>query len=135
MEDNVKIVQDAYGKFATGDIAGLLGNCAEDVDWQTPEVENATFGGKCRGHAQVGEFFAGMDAAQEISKFEPTEFIAQGDRVVVLGKFAANVRETGKSYESDWVHVFTVKDGKITNFDEFFDNAAATRAFQKATTA
>src|SRR5215204_2761368 len=135
MENNVQIVQDAYNKFASGDIAGLLGNCAEDIDWETPEVENSTFGGKCRGHAAVGQFFAGMDAAQEITKFEPAEFIAQGDRVVVLGTFAANVKETGRNYESDWVHVFTVKDGKITNFSEFFDNAAATRAYQKVTTA
>jgi ketosteroid isomerase-like protein len=75
-----------------------------------------------------------MDAAEETTKFEPKEFIAQGDRVVALGTYAATVRETGRSYETDWVHVFTVKDGKITSFNEFFDSAAASRAFQKATT-
>lgn len=135
MENNIEIVQDAYNKFGTGDIAGLLENCSEDINWQTPEIENAAFTGKRRGHAEVGEFFAQLDAAEEFSKFEPTEFIAQGDRVVVLGKSAVTVRETGKSYETDWVHVFSVKDGKITGFLEFFDNAAANRAHQKATSA
>jgi ketosteroid isomerase-like protein len=135
MEDNIRIVQDAYNKFGQGDVAGILANCAEDISWETPEIENATFGGKRRGHAEVGEFFAGMNAAEETTKFEPTEFIAQGDRVVVLGKYGATARETGRSYETDWVHVFTVKDGKVTSFQEFFDNALASRAFQKATTA
>ena len=135
MENNVKVVQDCYSKFGAGDVAGILADCAEDVSWETPEIENATFGGKRRGHAEVSEFFAGMDAAEETTKFEPKEFIAQGDRVVALGTYAATIRETGRSYESDWVHVFTVKDGKITSFNEFFDNAAASRAFQKTTTA
>ena len=135
MENNVQIVQDAYNKFGAGDIAGLLANCSEDINWKTPEIENATFSGERRGHAEVGEFFAELDAEEEFSNFEPLEFIAQGDRVVVLGKLAVTVRETGKSYESDWVHIFTVKDGKITDFLEFFDNAAANRAYQKSAVA
>ncbi len=135
MEENVQIVQDCYNKFGEGDVAGILANCAEDVSWDTPEIENADFGGKRQGHDAVGEFFSQMSAAEETTKFEPTEFIAQGDRVVALGKYGATVRATGRSYESDWVHVFTVKDGKITSFHEFFDNALASRAFQKATNA
>lgn len=135
MENNVQIVQDCYNKFGEGDVAGILGNCAEDIAWNTPELENATFGGKRSGHMEVGEFFSRMNAEEQVIKFEPKEFIAQGDRVVALGTYGATVRATGRSYETDWVHVFTVRDGKITNFDEFFDSAAATRAFQKATTA
>lgn len=135
MEENVQVVKDSYDKFGNGDVEGILANCAEDVAWDTPEIENASFGGKRQGRDQVGDFSAQLDAAEETTKFEPTEFIAQGDRVVVLGKYGATVRETGRSYESDWVHVFTVKDGKITSFQEFFDNALASRAFQKSTTA
>ena len=135
MEDNVKIVQDCYNKFGEGNVAGILANCTEDIAWNTPEIENASFGGRRQGHAEVGEFFSRMAAEEEVTKFEPKEFIAQGDRVVALGTYGATVRETGRSYESDWVHVFTVRDGKITSFDEYFDNAAANRAFQKATTA
>ena len=132
---NTEIVQDAYGKFGSGDIAGLVGLCSEDIHWQTPEIENASFGGKCQGHAAVGEFFGALVADEDITLFEPMEFIADGDKVVVLGRSASNVKSTGRSYETDWVHIFTVNDGMITSFVEFFDNAAATRAFQKATNA
>ena len=135
MENNVQIVQDCYNKFGEGDIAGILAKCTDNVDWIMPEIENASFGGQRRGRDAVSEFFSRMDAEEEVLTFEPKEFIAQGDRVVALGKYAAQVRATGNTYESDWVHVFTVKDGKIASFQEFFDNAAATRAFQKAATA
>ena len=132
---NIQIVQDAYGKFGSGDIAGLLGLCSTDIYWQTPEIENAHFGGKRHGHAEVGEFFSALVTDEDMTLFEPTEFIADGEKVVVLGKSASTVRSTGKKYEIDWVHIFTVKDEKITSFVEFFDNALATRAFQKMTTA
>ncbi len=135
MENNVQIIQDCYNKFGAGDIAGLLENCAEDIAWNTPEIENASFGGQRRGHREVADFFSGMSAEEDVLNFEPREFIAQGDRVVALGTYSAKVKDTGRSYDSDWVHVFTVKDGKITSFDEYFDSAAAHRAFQKATTA
>lgn len=135
MEDNVQIVKNAYQKFLEGDVPGLLNLLSEDVHWKTPEIENAPFGGVKNGHAGAGEFFAQLDAAENVDKFEPKEFIAQDDRVIALGRYGATVKETGRSYETDWVHVFTVKDGKITSFTEFFDNALASRAFQKATTA
>ncbi|MGH9820493.1 MAG: nuclear transport factor 2 family protein, partial [Pyrinomonadaceae bacterium] len=87
------------------------------------------------GLEEVGEFFKLLNESEDISYFEPKEFIAQGDKVVVLGRSKAVVKSTGRSYETDWVHIFSVHDGKITSFHEFFDSAAATRAFQKATAA
>ncbi len=132
---NLQIVQDAYGKFGSGDIAGLIGLCSDDVHWQVPEIENASFGGKRRGHEEVSEFFGLLATEEEITHFEPMEFLVADDKVVVLGISAATVRETGKSYHTEWVHIFTVKEGEIVSFVEFFDNAAATRAFQKTATA
>lgn len=130
---NIEIAQEAYAKFANGDIAGLIALCSDDVHWQTPEIENADFGGKWRGHEEVKKFFATLAAEEEITDFQPLDFMADGDKVVVLGTSASTVRETGKSYHTEWVHIFTVKNGQIVSFIEFFDNAAATRAFQKTT--
>ena len=45
MESNIQIVKNAYNKFTSGDIEGLLGLLSEDVHWQVPEIENAPFGG------------------------------------------------------------------------------------------
>lgn len=133
--NNVEIVKQGYERFGSGDIEGLLNLFSDDIGWTTPKVEGADFTGERQGREAVGEFFSLLGDAEEFSKFEPTEFIAQGDKVVVIGSSTATIKSTGRTADSDWVHVFTVKDGKVTNFHEFFDSAAIERAFQKATTA
>jgi ketosteroid isomerase-like protein len=133
--NNLEIVESGYDKFGSGDVDGLLKLCSDDIQWTVPEIENAPFAGSREGVAKVGEFFQQLSAAEDITHFEPTEFIASDDRVVVLGTSTATVRETGRTYSTDWVHVFRLADGKITEFTEFFDNAAATRAFQKSAAA
>ena len=133
--DNTKIIQQCYEWFGKGDVNSLIGAMAEDVTWVVPEIENAPFAGSRTGTTSVAEFFGQLNDAEEMTRFEPLEFIAQDDKVVVLGESAATVHSTGRSYETDWVHVFHLRDGKVTSFHEFFDNAAATRAFQKTTAA
>ena len=133
--NNTEIVQKGYECFGTGDIEGLLSLFSEDITWSVPEIENAPFAGTRSGTPAVGEFFTQLGEAEEITRFEPLEFVAEGDKVIVLGESAATVRSTGKSYETEWVHVFHLHDGKVTEFKEFFDNAAATRAFQKTAAA
>ncbi len=132
---NKEIAQKGYECFGTGDIAGLLDLCAEDINWTIPVVENAAYSGSRTGKAAVGEFFSLLDAAEDFSDFTPKEFIAEGDKVVVLGQSTATVKETGKTFSTDWVHIFTITDGKIANFLEHFDNAAANRAYQKTASA
>lgn len=133
--NNREIVQKGYECFGNGDIPGLLALFSDQIAWSVPEIENAPFAGSRKGIDSVTEFFTQLAAAEDITRFEPLEFIAEGDKVVVLGESAATVRATGKSYETDWVHIFHVHDGKIQEFKEFFDNAAATRAFQKTAAA
>lgn len=135
IETNTKLVQEGYEKFGNGDIPGLLSLFADEIEWTAPAIENSAFSGPRHGVDSVGEFFKLLSESEEITRFEPLEFIAQNNRVVVLGEMAATVKETGRSYETDWAHVFTIIDGKVTSFADFFDTATVTRAFQKATTA
>jgi len=131
-QENTKLVQRTYELFKSGDIETLLGMYSNDVSWETPKVENAPFGGKISGREKVMEFFTRLDENEECLTLEPTEFIAQGDKVVVLGHHAWRVKSTNQEYASDFAHIVTVADGKITGFYEFFDNAAAGRAHTAA---
>jgi ketosteroid isomerase-like protein len=133
--DNTRIVQECYEMFGKGDVPGLLAALDDNIGWTVPEIENSRFGGKRTGTESVGRFFQELVEDEDMTHFEPKEFIAQGDKVVVLGSSTATVRATGNSYSTDWVHVFTLAGGKVTAFTEFFDNAAATRAFQKSAAA
>jgi ketosteroid isomerase-like protein len=99
------------------------------VTWKLPEVAKVPFTGDRHGRGAVGEFFSTLESLQDPRSFEPREFIAQGDKVVVLGHYVWEIKANGHSYESDFAHVFTVGGGKIIAFHEYTDTAALARAF------
>ena len=134
-QENTKVVQQAYDYFKSGNIQGVLGLMADDVDWRLPNIENMPHSGTRKGVEQVAEFFSTLAELQDTKQFDPKEYIAQGDKVVALGHYVWNVKATNREFESDFAHVFTVRDGKITGFDEYFDTTTATMAYQKAQTA
>jgi len=94
-------------------------------------MTNVPFSGKRSTRAGVGEFFALIDANEESLRFEPNESVAQGDKVVSLGFYQWRVKATGREFESDFAHVFTIRDGKIVAFKEYMDTAACTNAYAK----
>ena len=130
--ENTATVKQAYDNFKTGNIQALLDQMSDDVTWQLPEIEGVALAGKRTG---VGEFFATVARDQEVREFEPREFIAQGDKVVSLGNYRWRVKDTGREFKSDFVHIFTIRDGKIVRFREHLDTAAAAAAYQKAMSA
>ena len=54
---------------------------------------------------------------------------------VSLGSYQWHVKETGRDYASDFVHIFTIRDGKIAGFREHFDSAVVAAAYQQAMSA
>ena len=131
---NIKVVQDAYAAFARGDMNALLACMTEDIRWQ-PAIGTAPhvpFSGERQGKASVAEFFRLVAETEDFEEFAPQRFIAQDDAVVALGHYRAVTRATGKRFESDFVMVFTLKDGRICGFKEFTDSAAVNEAFAPA---
>ena len=45
---------------------------------------------------------------------------------------AAVARASGRRFESDIVHMFTVTDGKVSRLLDFFDTAALVEAYRPA---
>jgi uncharacterized protein len=129
-QENAELVQQGYKHFKNGDIQGLLGLLSEDVEWTQPEIEGVPFSGTRRGPERVGEFFSQVFDTEEPLHFEPREFVAQGEKVVALGDYAWRVKSTGREYESDFVHVFTVRDGKVAKYQEFMDTAVVGAAYR-----
>jgi uncharacterized protein len=126
---NRQLIQKAYQSVKAGDVQSLLNTLTEDVQWQLPEMENVPFAGKWQGREQVGQFFSTVSQVQDVGEFELEDLIAQGDKVVVLGYFSQHVKCTGRVSASAWVHVWTVKGGKVTHFREYVDTAAVSRAY------
>lgn len=121
-QQNIEIVRKGYDAFGSGDIQGLLNLLDAQVSWVTPGPADLPTAGTRRGHAAVGEFFQTLGGMLDFLAFEPQEFIAQGDKVVVLGTDRTRVKATGTALpEFRWVHIFTVRNGKVVGFEEVGD--------------
>ena len=131
---NTKLVQDAYAAFLSQDITTLLGLMDDQIVWK-PVVGGAShvpMAGERRGTAQVAEFFKIVSESLQFSRFEPREYVAQGNKVVALGHYTAKAPTTGKTIDSDFVMIFTIRNGKFVEFQEFADAAQLNAAFAGA---
>ena len=129
-QQNKQVVMEGYQLFQKGDIPHLLERYHDDALWIEPEAENIPFAGKHTGKAEIARFFERLDAHAQALRFEPKNFIAEGDKVVVTGEATWLARNTGRSYDSPWVHIFTMRDGKVVRFESYHDTAAGERAFR-----
>ncbi len=129
-KQNKQRVMQAYDMYRNKDIAGILAMVDPQVEWVGYDSDYIPFAGSHHGKDEVAQFFQKLDAAQEVLRFEPRNFIAEGDKVAVTGTGSWRVKATGQSYDSPWAHVFTLRDGKIVRFEQFNHTAAAEAAYR-----
>src|SRR5262245_23519469 len=94
---NRQVVQGAYAAFGRGDIPGVLGALDDNILWKpvTGATKQVPISGERRGKPQVKEFFDLVAKHIHFSRFEPKEFIAEGDHVVTLGHYTAKTSSGG----------------------------------------
>ncbi len=135
--DNVELVKRAYEAFNKGDIPALLDMYAEDADWVLPSIEGAPedvpHTGSRKGRAQIGEFFVALASAEDVLDFTQQEFIAQGNKVAVQGRYKARIRATSRTLDTAYMHLFTIANGKIQEFESYFDTAAVVEGYRQST--
>src|ERR1700745_71736 len=124
--DNIRIVKDFLAAIARGDKAGLLALVAEDIEWIIPG-KDWPLAGTHHGHAGLVDLLETASKAIETST-EPREFVAQGDRVLVVGFARGKIKATNRTFEDDWIFAITVRDGRLTNIREYVDTQALARA-------
>jgi ketosteroid isomerase-like protein len=129
-EKNVQIVKNFLAALGRRDRQDLLALSAEDIEWIIPG-EDWPLAGTHRGHAGLTNLLQKANEAVETSYPEPPEFIAQGDRVLVVGVATGKIKATNKPFEDHWVFDITVRNGTLTNIREYIDTQALARASEK----
>jgi len=129
--ENLNIVKQLYALFDEKKIDSILEMLSPDVVWCEPENPYNPAGGTRYGHQGFLEWAKIGHQAEEIIVLEPRKMLADHDTVAVIGYNKCKAIPTGKIFESDFVHVLTIKDGKITKFQEYIDTFAAGEAFRK----
>ena len=129
-EKNVQTVKDFFAAIGRGDREGLLALSAEDIEWIIPG-EDWPLAGTYRGHAGLTDLLQKASETVETST-EPREFVAEGDRVLVIGFATGRVKATNRTFEDHWVFAITVRNGKLANIREYIDTQALARASEMA---
>src|SRR6202789_3272755 len=127
IEKNIQTVKDFFAAIGCGDRDGLLALVAEDIEWIIPGTD-WPLAGTHRGRAGVAEVLQKASDQVETTYPEPPEFVAQGDRVVVVGVATGKIKSTNRPFKDEWVFDITVRDGKVAHTREYTDTQAPARA-------
>src|ERR1700677_1582184 len=128
-EENVQIVKDFFAAMGGHNKQDLLALVAEDIEWIIPG-EDWPLAGTHRGRAELAAVLKKASEEVETTYPKPPEFVAQGDRVLVVGVATGKIKATNKSFKDDWVFDITIRDRKVTKIREYIDTQALARASQ-----
>jgi len=123
--DNVRLLKTLYDAFGHGDVPTVLGSMSPDIRWHQAEGNP---------YMPSGDAFVGPDAVlnnvfmklgTEWDDFtvHPKSFYGAGDSVIVEARYSGTYKATGKSMDAQVCHVWDVKDGKVTRFQQYMDTA------------
>jgi uncharacterized protein len=124
MPSNREMVQSLYDAFAKGDAGTVLGAMHDQVDWR--EAENSPYAdhNPYIGPNRVGEgVFGRLMADFEGYTVTPQKLVAEGDTVVALGRYTGTHRRSNKPLDAQFAHVWTIRDGKVVDFQQYTDTA------------
>src|ERR1700720_5007847 len=113
-QENVQIVKDFFAAMGRSDRQGLLALSAEDIEWIVPG-EDWPLAGTHRGHAGLADVLQRASEEVEMTYPEPPEFVAQGDRVLVVGSATGKIKATNRTFADYFVFAITVRTGNLTN--------------------
>jgi hypothetical protein len=121
----IAVVRGFNDALARGDVPGMVDFLDPRVEWRAPE--SVPWGGTFRGHEGFREFLGEiLDQPAEFRR-EMLEYLDFGERVVVLLRQMGRPKGGDTEYDVPEVHVWTVRDGKIVDFEGSFDTATVLR--------
>jgi len=118
------VIRQVYEAFGRNDMEAMAKLIAENVDWEFVGPPKLAYAGCRATRAEALQFFADVPKSDTIHAFEPREFIEAGEHLTVLGWEDTTALETGKRFQSEWSHVFTVGDGLVVRWRGFYNTAA-----------
>ena len=126
---SIEVVKQVYDAFDQGDMDRVLSLMSDDVQWDHRGPPPTPINHLYTGKEGVAQFFELFFATQEILDFQVHEFFESGNRVVALGFYSFRVKETGKTWETEYAAKWTVDDGLITSWRPVQDFTAEAIAY------
>jgi ketosteroid isomerase-like protein len=123
--ENVTLLKSLYGAFGKGDIPTVLGLMSPDIRWYEAESNPYRPSGEpwVGPEAVLNNLFMRMGAEWEGFTIHARSFYGAGESVIVEARYSGTYKPTGKSIDVQVCHVWDVKDGKVTRFQQYVDTA------------
>jgi len=112
-------VRRSYEAFNRDDLDAALAMMADDIVWH--QAEGLPHGGVYHGLEAVRKavFDPIDDQWWEDFRADPDEVIGLGDDVVVIGRYTARAKATGRTLDVPFAHVWRFRDGRAVRFHQF----------------
>jgi ketosteroid isomerase-like protein len=121
-QENKQAAQDGYEAFSKGDAEGAMANIDDSIEWVVRGDNSLT--GTHKGKEAVGKLWGQFMSTGFTT--EPHDFIAEGDKVVVL----TATHLDGETVEGADVLTYNA-DGKLVEFDTLADETVPNRVYAK----
>jgi len=122
---NVDLVKEAYSNFATGNVPGVLAIFDPGIEWH--ECKGMPFvkgNGNFKGHDEVvTNVFMNLPVYFDGFNIAVNEIFGVDDKVVMVGYYEGTNKATGNSFKANATHIWTVKNGKLSQFFQAVDTA------------
>jgi ketosteroid isomerase-like protein len=120
---NVEMMKGAYEAFGKGDVPAVLGAMDPDIEWR--EAEGNPYqptGAAWRGpDAILQNLFIKLATEWDAFTVHPVQFHDAGDTVAVEGRYTGTYKDTGKSMDAQFCHVWKIRDDKVVSFQQYVD--------------
>ena len=131
--NNIAIVDGLYKAFAVGDIPTVLAGMDSKIEWNEAESNKLADGNPYIGpDAVLKGVFARLGTDHEYFKLSDIVLHnMENNQVLATLRYDAKYKESGKSYNAQVAHLWTLKDGKIVAFQQFLDTKKVADAERK----
>ncbi len=119
--ENVELVRRGYTAFNAGDMATLSDMFAEDAVWYA--AGSGVLSGTKQGRDAIMSYFGELGARSQGSFQANLEDVVGGEKYTV-GIQRTQAQGNGKTIDLATVITFVVRDGKIVEGREFFEDTA-----------
>ena len=131
MTEAETIVRRFYAALAQGDSAAAFALLDPAVEWTEAERSPYYAGTVSGAVAIVATVFAPIMRDFDDFASTPSDFVSQDDRTVSFGFYTGRVRNGGANLKASFVHVWTVRAGRIVRFAQHTDTAAWAEALDR----
>ena len=120
-----ELLKGLYDAFGRGDVPAVLGSMDAEIKWHEAEGNPYMPSGEAwvGPDAVVNNLFMRLATEWDGFTVTPQAYYDAGDVVTVECRYTGSFKGTGKAIDAQVCHVWNVKNGKITKFQQYANTA------------